>query len=229
MLQTSQSALPIRSEETLMSTEDMTIAKFLAARPARKTGRGGGAAAAVTGAQAAALVSMVINFTLGNPKYAAVEAAMQQYLSQSEALRVAILAQADQDIEAFNAVAAGYALPRSTDAEKAARSAAIQTALKGATEVPFALAEQCVTLMRLIQPVASQGNVNVVSDAATALHLAQAAFNSALVNVNINLKALKDEKFVAAATARRVALVSEAAQAHAAAQAACALTLGMDI
>jgi formiminotetrahydrofolate cyclodeaminase len=212
-----------------MTTADMSIATFLAAVAARQTMPGGGAAAAVTGAQAAALVSMVINFTLGNAKYAAVEAEMQEYLAQSEVLREVILAQADRDIEAFNAVAAGYALPRRTDEEKAARSAAIQAALKGATEVPFVLAEQCVALLRLIEPVARQGNTNVVSDAATALHLAQGAFESALVNVNINLKALKDEEFVAQATARRDALQAEAAAAHAAAKAACIQSLGIPL
>jgi methenyltetrahydrofolate cyclohydrolase len=210
-----------------MTTADMSIASFLDAVAARQTMPGGGATAAVTGAQAAALVSMVVNFTLSNKKYQDVEAEMQGYLAQSEALRGAILAQADRDIEAFNAVAAGYAMPRGSEEEKAARSAAIQEALKGATEVPFVLAEQCVALLRLIEPVARQGNTNVVSDAATALHLAQGAFDSALVNVNINLKALKDEAFVAQATVRRDALQVEAAQAHAAAKAACIQSLGI--
>jgi formiminotetrahydrofolate cyclodeaminase len=212
-----------------MTTATMTIEDFLAALAARQTMPGGGAAAAVTGAQAAALLSMVVNFTLGNPKYAAVEAEMRTYLNTSERLRGEIIALADRDVEAFNAVAAGYAMPRTTDAEKAARTAAIQGALKGATEVPFVLAEKCVELLRLAEPVGAKGNPNVVSDAATALYLAEAALHSAIVNVNINLKALKDSEFVAAAVARRDALLADAANADELAKKASAQTLGIDL
>jgi formiminotetrahydrofolate cyclodeaminase len=212
-----------------MTTAEMTIEQFLAALAARQTMPGGGAAAAVTGAQAAGLVSMVINFTLGNPKFAAVEEAMQGYLTQSEALRGEILSLADADIEAFNAVAAGYKLPRGTAEEKAARTAAIQQALKGATEVPFQLAERCLALAKLIEPVGAQGNPNVVSDAAAALYLVEAAFQAALVNVNINLKVIKDEAFVAAASEHRDVLQAEFQQRRVAAQSACEQSLGVSL
>ncbi len=212
-----------------MMTAEMTIEQFLAALAARQTMPGGGAAAAVTGGQAAGLVSMVINFTLGNPKFAEVERVMQGYLTQSEALRSEILGLADADIAAFNAVAAGYRMPRRSDEEKAARTAAIQQGLKGATEVPFQLAEQCLALMTLVEPVAAQGNPNVVSDAATALYLIESAFHAALINVNINLKVIKDEAFVAAGVERRDALRAEFQQRRAAAQAACEQSLGVSL
>jgi methenyltetrahydrofolate cyclohydrolase len=210
-----------------MTTTALTIQSFLDALAARQSMPGGGAAAAITGAQAAALTSMVINFTLGNPKYAAVEADMQAYLQQSETLRAEIAGLADRDIEAFNAVAACYAMPRTTDAEKAARSAAMQTALKGATEVPLVLAEKCLALLQLIQPVGAKGNPNVVSDAASALYLASSALHSALVNVNINLKTIKDEEFVAAWFTKCNDLLDEANAAYHAAKIACERTLGV--
>lgn len=212
-----------------MTTATMTIERFLEALAARQSMPGGGAAAAITGAQAAALVSMVINFTLGNTRYAAVEDEMHGYLTTSETLRQEMSDLADRDIEAFNAVAACYAMPRNTDTEKSARTAALQDALKGATEVPFVLAEKCLELLRLIEPVAAKGNVNVVSDAATALYLVQAAFHSALINVNINLKSLKDAAFVAAATTRRDRLVQEADQAYEQARKANTETLGVPL
>ena len=210
-------------------TAASSIGDFLDALAARQSMPGGGAAAALTGAQAAGLVSMVINFTLGNAKYANVEAEMHTYLERSEALRHTLIGLADRDVEAFNAVAACYTMPRTTDAEKAARTAAMQTALKGATNVPFALADECLALLRLIEPVAAKGNVNVVSDAATALYLAEAALQSAIINVNINLKALKDADFVAAGTARRAALLADAAQAYQVAKTACEQTLGVTL
>jgi formiminotetrahydrofolate cyclodeaminase len=211
------------------TTATRTIEQFLNALAARQSMPGGGAAAAVTGAQAAGLVSMVVNFTLGNPKYAAVEDQMRGYLQASEELRQQIIGLADRDVAAFNRVAAGYALPRGTETEKATRTAAIQEALKDATEAPLVLAEQCLALLRLIEPVAAKGNVNVVSDAATALYLADAALRSALVNVNINLKTLKDGDYITATTVRRDSLLAAATTAYARAKAACTETLGVTL
>ncbi len=204
-----------------MTTGDMSIAAFLDALAAKQSTPGGGGAAALTGSQAAALLSMVINFTLGNKKYAEVEATMQELLAQSEGLRRELLALADEDVAAFNRVAACYSMPRSTDEEKAARTATLQEALKGAARVPFTTAERCLAILRLVDPVAAQGNTNVVSDAATALYLAEAALRSAIINVNINLKFIKDSGFVDDMAARRDQLLAAAQQAAAAGKATC--------
>lgn len=212
-----------------MTTANQTIQHFVDALAARQSMPGGGAAAAVTGAQAAALVSMVINFTLGNKKYADVEAEMQALLVRSEQIRADMLKLADRDIEAFNKVAAGYALPRASDEEKVARSAAIQTALKGATMPPFELAERCLDLLKLIAPVGVDGNPNVVSDAATALYLASGALHSAIVNVNINLKLINDPDFVVEWAAHRDELLDEANAAYHTAKIACERTLGVGL
>lgn len=208
-------------------TAEMTIRAFSDALAARQSTPGGGGAAALTGSQAAALLSMVINFTLGNKKYATVEAEMQSWLSQSETLRTELLALADRDVEVFNAVAACYAMPKESDAEKAARTTALQSALKAAAEVPFTVAEKCLALLHLAAPVGEKGNANVVSDAGVAMYLANAALYSAIINVNINLKFIKDTDYVATWSAKRDALLAEAATAYATARAACATTLGV--
>ena len=208
-------------------TAEMTIRAFSDALAARQSTPGGGGAAALTGSQAAALISMVINFTLGNKKYAAVEAEMQSWLSQSETLRNELLALADRDVEVFNAVAACYAMPKESDAEKAARTTALQSALKAAAEVPFTVAEKCLAVLHLAAPVGEKGNGNVVSDAGVAMYLANAALSSAIINVNINLKFIKDTAYVTIWSAKRDALLAEAAIAFAAARTACATTLGV--
>lgn len=179
-----------------MQTAQRTTAEFIEALASGQPTPGGGGAAALTGSQAAALVSMVINFTVGKKKYADVEEEMRGYLAASEALRVALLAAVDADAAAFDAVAATYSMPKETDDQKAARTAALQAALKHAAAVPFEVAEQCLAIIKLTAPVGAKGNSNVVSDAATALYLAFAALKSAIVNVNINLKFIKDEQFV---------------------------------
>jgi formiminotetrahydrofolate cyclodeaminase len=212
-----------------MNAAQMTTTEFVDALAAGQPTPGGGGAAALTGSQAAALVSMVINFTVGKKKYAEVEAEMQGYLAHSEVLRGELLAAVDADAAAFDAVAATYTLPKETEAEKTARTAAMQAALKHAAAVPFTVAEQCLEIMKLAAPVGAKGNTNVVSDAATALYLAFAALKSAIVNVNVNLKFIKDEAFVAAWTAKVDGFLAEADAAYAAAKVAIEGTLGVTL
>ncbi|MEZ4713054.1 MAG: cyclodeaminase/cyclohydrolase family protein [Caldilineaceae bacterium] len=213
----------------MTSTATMAIGAFLDQLAAKQSTPGGGGAAALTGSQAAALVSMVLNFTVGVKKYADVEEEMQGYLRQSEALRQQLLQLADEDVEAFAAVSACYGMPRATDAEKAARTAALQNALKGAAQTPFKTAQASLEVMKLAGPVGAKGNVNIASDAATALYLANAALKSAIVNVNINLKFIKDDAFVAEWSARRDALLATADALYAQSKTACETALELPL
>jgi formiminotetrahydrofolate cyclodeaminase len=210
-----------------MNVENMKTAEFLDALAAGESTPGGGGAAALTAAQAAALISMVINFTVGKKKYADVETEMQGYLVRSELLRYDLLREVNADAAAFDAVAATYGMPKETDEEKSARTAALQAALKHAAEVPFGVAEQALAIMELAEPVGAKGNPNVVSDAASALYLAYAALKCALVNVNINLKFIKDEAFVAEWAQKTDAMLGRADKAYATAKTAIEKTLGV--
>ncbi len=210
-----------------MNTASMTTAEFLDALAAGESTPGGGGAAALTAAQGAALVSMVIRFTLGKKKYADVEVEMQGYLVRSELLRVDLLAEVDADAAAFDAVAATYGMPKETDDEKAARTAALQAALKHAAAVPFGVAEQALAVIELAAPVGAKGNTNVISDAACAAYLAYGAIKCALVNVNINLKFIKDEAFVAEWTQKVADLLARADAAYASARTAIQQPLGV--
>jgi formiminotetrahydrofolate cyclodeaminase len=86
-------------------------------------------------------------------------------------------------------------MPKATEEEKKARSAAIQEALKGATVVPIQIAEACCRALDLCTPAAEKGNVYAVSDAGVAALMAEAGLRSAALNVYINLNAIKDEAF----------------------------------
>ncbi len=210
-------------------TGKMTVQEFLDALAAEQSTPGGGGAAALTGSQGAALVSMVIRFTLGRKKYADVQEEMAGYLEQSEALRRELLELVDRDAAAFDAVAACYSMPKETEEQKAARQAAMQQALKGAAEVPFITAQKCLEVIRLAEPVGAKGNANVVSDAAVAAHLAYAGLRSALINVHINLKFIKDQDFVAEWGEKAARLREDADAAYAQALAACQQTLGVTV
>ncbi len=212
-----------------MNAANLTTAAFLDELASGQSTPGGGGAAALTGSQAAALISMVIRFTVGKKKYADVEAEMQGYLVRSEELRQNLLAEVDADAAAFDAVSATYTMPKESDEEKAARTAALQAALKHAAAVPFGVAEQALEIMQLAEPVGAKGNSNVVSDAASALYLAWSALKCALVNVNINLKFIKDEAFVSEWSAKTDDMLARADAAYAAARSAIEGTLGVTL
>ena len=73
---------------------------------------GGGAAAALTSAQGAALIMMVANHTIGKPKYAEFEELNKDILAEAEVLLGRLMDGIDNDAEAFGKVSAAYALPR---------------------------------------------------------------------------------------------------------------------
>ncbi|NPA91804.1 MAG: cyclodeaminase/cyclohydrolase family protein [Chloroflexi bacterium] len=192
---------------------DLTLRDYLDQLASAAPTPGGGAAAALTGAQGAALVSMVCNLTIGKKKYADVEEEMKQVLAQSETLRAKLTELIDKDAAAFDKVSEAYGMPKSTDEEKAARRAAIQEALKGAEAVPMETMEACLEVIRLAIVAAQKGNKNVVSDAAVGGILAHAGLLSAADNVKINLNLIKDETFVEREQAKLDALLDEAKKA----------------
>jgi formiminotetrahydrofolate cyclodeaminase len=183
---------------------NLTVAAWLDALASDAPAPGGGAAAALSGALAAALVSMVARFTIDRPKFAAVQNDITLALEQSEDVRARLLALVDVDATAYHAVAAAYRLPRD---DKAARVAAIQLALVQATEAPLQVAEAARCVVDLAHSVAAIGNPTVITDAGGAALLAQAALHAALLNVDVNLATLRDEGQRARFAARRQAVV----------------------
>lgn len=107
------------------------------------------------------------------------------------------IADIDRDSDAYDSVFACFKMPKATDEEKAARSAAIQEATKYAALVPMQVARNAFKLMTIIMDVARLGNRNAVTDACMAMMSARSAVLGALMNVRINLGSLKDKEFVA--------------------------------
>jgi formiminotetrahydrofolate cyclodeaminase len=177
--------------------EDLSMRNFLNELAGKASTPGGGSAAAVIGAMGAALASMVVNFTIGRKGYEEVQAEMQVLLESSEDLRARLMGMIRADVEAFNAVMGAYGMPKETDDEKARRTAAIQSSLKAATDVPLECAGLCAEVIRLTAPVAEKGNRNVISDAGVAVLAAEAALRSAALNVYVNIGAIQDAEFAA--------------------------------
>ena len=176
-------------------TKNNTIAKFLDELASEQPTPGGGGAAAIMGAVGAALVSMVANLTIGKKNYEAFEVELKATKAEAEKVRAELTAAIDEDVVAFNAVMGAYGLPRGTDEEKAARAAAIQAALKQATDAPLRAVKACHEVIKLSAVVADKGNINVISDAGVAVLAANAGLRSAALNVYINAKSIKDREF----------------------------------
>ena len=174
---------------------DSSIEAFLDGLASQSATPGGGSAAAIMGAKGAALVSMVCNLTIGKQKYREVEDEMKVVLAKSEALRAALTGMVQDDVHAFDQVMAAYGMAKETDVEKTARSAAIQAALKEATEVPLKCCRAAREVVDLGAVAAQKGNLNVISDAGVAVLAAYAALRSAALNVYTNVKMITDKAF----------------------------------
>ena len=124
-----------------MMIKDQSISTFLDELASRSSTPGGGGVAAIMGALGAALASMVCNLTLGKKNHKADDVEMQEALKKANALSVQLSDMSQADADAFNGVMCAYGMAKDSDEEKAARSQAIQAALKEATDVPLACAK----------------------------------------------------------------------------------------
>ena len=167
---------------------------FLEATASGSATPGGGAVAAMAGALSAALAGMVARLTIGKKKYTEYDAQMKDVAAQADTLRDKLTAAIEADSVAFDEVMAAFKLPKDTAGEQAARAGQIQIATQHATDVPLDTARLCLDVLSLAQDVASHGNVNAMSDAASAAFMARAAIDAAGMNVRINAAALEDKK-----------------------------------
>ena len=173
----------------------LTCQEFLSKLASNAPTPGGGGGAAMAGALAVALTSMVGNLTVGKEKFAEHEAEVQEILLQAEALRTQFLQLVNADAEVFNAFMTCYRLPKATDEEKLKRNQAIQNAAKQAAEVPLQIAEASLKVMHIAKRMAEIGNPTAITDAAVSSIMGRAALRSEVYNVIVNLKLIKDEAY----------------------------------
>ncbi|MGC8877669.1 MAG: cyclodeaminase/cyclohydrolase family protein [Anaerolineae bacterium] len=152
---------------------------------------GGGAACAIAGAMAAALLAMAARLSVdrGLPQS---DTFYTTVAAEAEELSQQLLAGADADAQAFDAVRAAYRLPKSSEAQRCDRFIAIQAALVHATRVPLTNAEHCQRVLQLCRALRDHCNPNVTSDLECAELLAQAGQQGCLSNVETNLRSIKD-------------------------------------
>ncbi len=153
---------------------------------------GGGSVAALCAAQAAGLVAMVGNLTVGKKGYEGVQDRVMDIAEDAQELKDVLLDAMDRDTAAFGRVMAAFGLPKVTAEQRQARDRAVAEATRGATTVPLSVLEHAAQVLDLAAEVGAIGNENSLSDAGVAVLCAAAAAEGAYYNVLINLAALTD-------------------------------------
>jgi methenyltetrahydrofolate cyclohydrolase len=190
---------------------DLTVAQLLDALASPDPTPGGGTAAAIAGAMGTSLLAMVSGLAKSKNNLDDEKAALAAAKSALQPVASRLMELADADTRAFNDVMAAYRLPKSTDEERAARTGAIQTALRGATEIPLDTLRACAEALSHAQPIGDYGNPSASSDVGVAIGLLKAAAEGAAANVRINLTGMKDEAFKGATDAETMRLLASVA------------------
>jgi formiminotetrahydrofolate cyclodeaminase len=169
---------------------------------------GGGSASALAGAIGAALLAMVAALpkprTTTDDEVRKLKEAGEFTTTFAQRLEHLI----DEDSQAYDAVVSAYRLPKETEAEKSARSARIQEAMKQAIEAPLEVMRTCADALAWAGVVSSLGNASASSDVQVGIELLRAGLRGARLNVNINLRSIKDRTY-AAEVEKEVAILGE--------------------
>ena len=189
---------------------DMTCTAFAEETASESPAPGGGSISAYMGALGAALGTMVANLSSHKAGWDERWEEFSDYAERGQAVMAELLHLVDEDTEAFNRIMAVFAMPKSTDEEKAARSAALQEATLYATQVPLKTMKASLKVFEIVKAMAEIGNPNSVSDAGVGALAARSAVLGAQLNVKINAAGLKNREVADALVAEANAIAAEA-------------------
>ena len=173
---------------------DLTVKGFADETSRESPAPGGGTISAYMGALGAALGTMVANLSSHKAGWDARWEEFSNWADKGQKIQAELMVLVDEDTEAFNRIMEAFGLPKKTDEEKAARSAAIQAATLFATQVPLHTMQASFKVFELCKAMAEEGNPNSVSDAGVGVLAARAAVLGAGLNVKINASGLKDRE-----------------------------------
>jgi formiminotetrahydrofolate cyclodeaminase len=180
----------------MSSYSRLPLAELLDAFASNQPVPGGGSAAALTGAVGASLLIMVAGLPKTRHGTDEERTALTAAAARVRPLRDELASLIDRDSEAYTSVISAYRLPRSTDAEQAARRQAISDAMRAATEAPLATVRACERVMREAEAIATGGAASAASDVAVGIELLKTAARGAGLNVDTNLTSVKDSEYV---------------------------------
>lgn len=189
---------------------DMTCKGFADETASESPAPGGGSISAYMGALGAALGTMVANLSSHKAGWDDRWEEFSDWAEKGQTVMAELLHLVDEDTAAFNRIMAVFAMPKSTDEEKAARSAALQEATLYATEVPLRTMRAALAVFPIVRAMAEEGNPNSVSDAGVGALAARSAVFGARLNVRINAAGLKDRAKADVLVAEADAIAAEA-------------------
>lgn len=179
-----------------VSYREMALADLLDAFASSDAVPGGGSAAALAGALGASLLLMVARMSKTKSGAPEETADLAEAAGRLQSLRDRLLELVDEDSDAYRRVRTALRLPRSTDTENAARTTAVDDAMRAATETPLDTMRACQQALCGAVVVAANGNRNASSDVGVGIELLAAALRGARMNVDINLAALTDAAYI---------------------------------
>lgn len=189
---------------------DLTCTGFADETASESPAPGGGSVSAYLGALGASLATMVANLSSHKAGWDDRWEFFSDWAVKGQAIKNELLHLVDEDTNAFNRIMNAFSLPKKTDEEKAARSAAIQDATRYATEVPFRTMQVAFSAYDIVRAMIEEGNPNSVTDAGVGALCVRSAVMGAHLNVKINASSLKDEQFKADILSRAADLERQA-------------------
>jgi glutamate formiminotransferase/formiminotetrahydrofolate cyclodeaminase len=174
----------------------MTLTDFADETASESPAPGGGSISAYVGALGVSLATMVANLSSHKRGWDERWKEFSDWAEKGEKYKSTLLQLVDADTAAFNKIMEAFALPKSTEVEKAARAEAIQVATRYAIEIPFQVMETAYESMEVIKSMVIGGNPNSVTDAGVGALCARAAVMGAFMNVRINAGGYNDKDFV---------------------------------
>jgi len=196
-----------------MALIDLPTRDLLTAFSSSDPTPGGGSAAALASAVGASLLMMVTQLPKTRSGSDEDRAALAEAGDALTGVRAQLTAAIDADTAAYDQVVAAYKLPKASADEQAARKAAIQQALRAATEVPLGVARLSATALAAAAAIAAHGHRAAASDVGVAVALLRAGARGARLNVEINIGGLSDADYAKTATAEIARLSDAAARA----------------
>ncbi len=187
-----------------------SLADFADETASESPAPGGGSISAYVGALGASLAGMVANLSAHKKGWDDQWEIFSQWAEKAQAAKQTLARLVDLDTLAFNEIMAAFGLPKNSDAEKSARSQAIQAATKYAIEIPFQVMEAALGSMEVIKEMAAIGNPNSISDAGVAALCATTAVRGAFLNVRINAAGYQDKSFTDTILTRATAMEQQA-------------------
>ena len=189
---------------------DLTVTGFAEETSRESPAPGGGTISAYMGALGASLGTMVANLSSHKPGWDDRWKEFSEWADKGQAIAKELLHLVDEDTEAFNRIMAAFGMPKKTDEDKAARSAAIQDATLYAAQVPLRTMKESMKVFEICRAMVMEGNPNSVSDAGVGVLAARAAVLGAGMNVKINAGSLKDRTAADALIAEANELIKKA-------------------